>query len=268
MMTVLLVIIAGAVRVVDWRAVAHSIASASVPLVIATAVITFLSTVIKGIRWWLFLRHVTGLGIGHVVRLTILGTGVNSVLFANAGDMVRVGLVAREARVPVGTVVRALALDKVVEVLAFVTMLVALGTRLPVVFHRNVEIAAIGLVIVALAVLFATRAELRRRETAAGYALSLISWATQVAAYATGAMAVGVAVPIAAIAIAVASVNLGGLVRSTPGNVGVFQLMFALALAPFGVANGQAVAAAVLIQAVQILSASIAGGIAATRFSH
>jgi uncharacterized membrane protein YbhN (UPF0104 family) len=234
---------------------------------------------LKGIRWWLFLRKTSEIKLRRVVRLTILGTGANSVLFANAGDMIRVGLVAREARVPVSTVLSTLASDKVVEVLAFVTvMLVALGGQLPNVVRDRVQtvVSVLGLfLLVAALVTWAARGTvfrwlrqtgelLRGRTVVIAYALSLLSWAVQIATYALGATAVGLHVPLAAIIVTVVSVNIGGVIRSTPGNVGVFQLMFAVALAPFGVSNAGAVAAAVLIQSAQILSAVIAGAIAAS----
>jgi Uncharacterised protein family (UPF0104). len=124
-----------------------------------------------------------------VVRLTILGTGANSILFANAGDMIRVGLVAREAKVSVARVTSALASDKVVEVLAFITvMIVALGGELPSVVRDKVMVAVIGLV-VALAVgalvmriaggrlpvwFSETRSLFRGRAVVIAYAVSLV----------------------------------------------------------------------------------------------
>ena len=276
---VVIVIVALAIRRIDWNVVVHSISHASLPLVIATGVITFASTLLKGSRWWLFLRKTSEIKLGRVVRLTILGTGANSVLFANAGDMIRVGLVAREARVPVATVLSALASDKVVEVLAFVTvMLVALGGQLPNVVRDRVQTVAFVLTLVLLVgtlVTWAARGRVLRwlRETGAllrgppvviAYALSLLSWLVQIATYGIGAAAVGLRVPLAALVVTVVSVNIGGVIRSTPGNVGVFQLMFALALTPFGISNASAVAAAVLIQSAQILSAVIAGALAVT----
>lgn len=248
-------------------------------MVIAAGTITFASTLLKGIRWWLFLRKSSEIRLGRIVRLTVLGTGANSVLFANAGDMIRVGMVAREARLPVATVISALASDKVIEVLAFVTMMIfALGGQLPTVVRDRVQLVAIGLILaVAVAALVAWAARgkifswlrqtgelLRGRTVVIAYAISLISWCAQIATYAVGASAVGLDVPLAAIIVAVVSVNVGGVIRSTPGNIGVFQIMFAVALAPYGIANESAVAAAVLIQSVQILSGVVAGAIAAS----
>lgn len=276
---VLIAVAALAVQRIDWHVLAQSIAHASVPLVVAAGAVTFVSTLLKGVRWWLFLRKASDIPVGRVVRLTVLGTGANSVMFANAGDMIRVGLVAREARVPVATVVSALASDKVVEVTAFATvMIAALGSRLPGAVRDRVELVVIGLslaLVVAAIVTFTARGRISRwlsqtrdmlhwRTFLIAFAISLLSWAAQLATYAMGAKAVGLDVPLIAIVVGLVSVNVGGVIRTTPGNVGVFQLMFALALAPFGVANDPAVAAAVLIQSVQMLSSLVAGAVAAS----
>jgi uncharacterized membrane protein YbhN (UPF0104 family) len=248
-------------------------------LVIAAGAVTMVSTLLKGLRWWLFLRTSSRITPGRVVRLTVLGTGANSIMFANAGDMIRVGFVAREAKIPVASVVSALALDKVVEVMSFATvMLVALAGDLPAVIRDRVQLMEVALALAFAVALLAmgvargrfhrwlsqTREMLRWPTVFVAYVISLVSWAAQIATYSIGASAVGLEVPLVAIVVAVVGVNVGGVMRSTPGNVGVFQLMFALALAPFGIANAPAVAAAVLIQSVQMLSSLIAGAVAAS----
>jgi uncharacterized membrane protein YbhN (UPF0104 family) len=257
-----------------------SIAGASFALVVLTACVTFSCTLIKGVRWWLFLRRSTDLRLLHVLRLTIAGTGLNSVLFANAGDIMRVRLAARGSGAPVATILGTLASDKVVDVLAFATMAVAAMTAGPQAMlpRRAIPTVAVLGALVLLVFLFArlnfsaraflmrfaseARACLRGSDAVLAYALSLISWPLQVLTYSIGAAAVGLHVPLAGTVEAVIAVNLAGVLRSTPGNVGVFQLMYALALAPFGIPGASAVAAAVLIQSVQLLSAAIAGALA------
>jgi uncharacterized membrane protein YbhN (UPF0104 family) len=49
------------------------------------------------------------------------------------------------------------------------------------------------------------------------------------------------------------AVNLSFLMPLTPGNVGVFQAVYAVTMAAFGVPSSAAVATALLIQALQIL---------------
>jgi uncharacterized membrane protein YbhN (UPF0104 family) len=48
-------------------------------------------------------------------------------------------------------------------------------------------------------------------------------------------------------------VNLTFLFPLTPGNVGVFQAMYALTMGAFGISSNAAIATALLLQALQIL---------------
>src|SRR5207248_10498617 len=59
------------------------------------------------------------------------------------------------------------------------------------------------------------------------------------------------------------AVNLGFAVRATPGNVGVFQMMYAVTAAAFGLDKDQATGVAFLIQTQQILPVTILGLLAA-----
>jgi uncharacterized protein (TIRG00374 family) len=291
---VVLAIVWFAGRLTDWHSVITSIGSASLPLVILAACATFLSTLIKGARWWLFLRRSADLGVGYVVRLTIAGTGLNSVLLANSGDIMRVGVASRASRISVIEILGSLAADKLVEVVAFCTFAIAALSLQPLdVFpHSTVVLPFAFVTILVLASLIAqvnprsnsvaaaarswrgylwkgpqaiakfvadARSRLRGRDAALGYVLSLASWLAQIVTYAIGARAVGIHLPLMTTVLAVVLVNIAGVLRLIPGNLGVFQAMYALAVVPNGVSRGPAVAAAALIQSVQLVSAIIAG---------
>ncbi|MEO6058327.1 MAG: hypothetical protein ABIQ49_16000, partial [Gemmatimonadales bacterium] len=53
--------------------------------------------------------------------------------------------------------------------------------------------------------------------------------------------------------------NVGGILRLTPGNVGVLQGAVVLALAPLGVEAARAVAAGLALQAVHVLPVLVIG---------
>ena len=65
---------------------------------------------------------------------------------------------------------------------------------------------------------------------------------------------------------ALLAVNAGLLVRATPGNVGVFQLAYALAATQFGVPRDTAIGVALLIQTLQILPTTLLGVVLAPEF--
>lgn len=284
-------------QAVDWNAVVTSIAHASLPMVVLLAAASLAATTIKGIRWWIFLRRSTNLTPGKVIRFTFAGLGLNSILLANAGEVVRVGLAARAANVKVATVLGALASDKVVEMMGFFAMAMLAVTVQPrEVFSVTavmVPSVAVMVLIVALIVIrthpetadppmhptgwrshvekskrfilrFANEARdrLRGMDAARAFGISLVSWPLQIVAYSAGAAAVGLHLPLAVTISAVVAVNLSNFIRATPGNVGVFQLVYALTVSRFGYSQDHAVAAAVLIQSVQLLVAVGAGIIA------
>lgn len=292
---VVLVVVALLVaRAVNWRTVGTVLLSANWKLVALAGLATVATTVIKGIRWWLFLRHSAKISLGQSIRFTLAGIGVNSIVLANAGEVARVGLAAKAGKAPVSKVLGTLASDKIVEIFAFFTMaFVAALVQPPENIPHTKLIAGAALVLVPLLVIvvwwlsagsiakeakpsgwrryvmklrnffvhFLAEARKRLQGPDAFYAfiLSLISWPAQIATYALGAAAVGVKLPLVGTVAAVVAVNLGGIARATPGNVGVFQVMYALAVAPFGVDRPDALAAAVLIQAIQVASAVVAG---------
>jgi uncharacterized membrane protein YbhN (UPF0104 family) len=82
-------------------------------------------------------------------------------------------------------------------------------------------------------------------------------WALQIVVFALVARAVGIALPVAGTIAAMLLTNTGLVLRATPGNVGYFQFAYAVAAAHFGVPTDAAVAAALLLQVVQIVPITV-----------
>jgi uncharacterized protein (TIRG00374 family) len=100
--------------------------------------------------------------------------------------------------------------------------------------------------------------------------ISVAVWGLQVATYMLTALAANFHLSVVGTIATILAVNLGFAVRATPGNVGVFQMMYAMTAAAFGMDKEQAVAVAVLIQAQQIIPITVLGLIAAPKmvFEH
>ena len=62
------------------------------------------------------------------------------------------------------------------------------------------------------------------------------------------------------------AVNLGLLIRATPGNVGFFQFVYALTAEQFGVPRNDAIAVSLLIQTLQIIPLTLMGVMLAPEF--
>jgi uncharacterized membrane protein YbhN (UPF0104 family) len=93
----------------------------------------------------------------------------------------------------------------------------------------------------------------------AALALSVGIWALQVTTYALTATAAHFPLPLVGTVAAILAVNIGFAIRATPGNVGVFQMLYAATTTAFGFDEYKAVAVAFLIQTQQILPVTILG---------
>ena len=305
-------------RTVDWSAVATAARGAD-PLLLAGAVtLNLLSLLLKGVRWWLFLRPMGVRSFALAIRATFAGAALNNILVAQGGEGARVLLVARGAQVSSAKVLAALAIERALDAVTYLILLVAAAWFLPL--PRSIArwswAASIALVVVlaALGVLAwrsgrptvrpnaidgerplvggrdlgsqSTNARLSLIDRLRGYAsrfassaaavagpgrlatallLSIAAWVLQIATYDFVARAALLPLPIAGSVAALIAIGVSFLVRATPGNVGIFQVVYVVTVRSFGVAAAPAVAVALLIQAVQVIPTLLAGALAAPR---
>ena len=278
---------------VNWHVIWAGMRSASVPLLVVAALINVASIVVKGIRWWIFLRPIGVTSPWLALRATFAGAGLNNVLVANGGEAARVVFVSRSAHVPSATVLATLALERLFELVGYVTLLSLAVTflDLPQSLERVKPFA-----IATLVGMFALLGWLLRRPNVvaelapsvatswhgrmksyfgrlgrtigavsnvprfgAALVLSVVAWALQVATYQVTAVAANFPLPLVATIAALIAVNLGFALRATPGNVGLFQAAYAATAVAFGFDRDQAIAVAFLIQAQQILPVTLLG---------
>jgi uncharacterized membrane protein YbhN (UPF0104 family) len=90
-------------------------------------------------------------------------------------------------------------------------------------------------------------------------ACSIVVWVLQAATYHLTAMAAHFDLPLIGTIAALLAVNTGFAVRATPGNLGVFQMLYAVTAAAFGMDKDAAAGVALLIQLQQILPVTLIG---------
>jgi len=291
-------------RTIDWRAAWDSMRHASLPLLAAAIGVNILSVILKGVRWWLFLRPAGIKSLPLSLRATIAGAGLNNVLVASGGDAARVVFVSRASGVSSATVLASLALEKLFDPIGFMMLLVGgvLIFDLPPQFERwrvPAEILLAVIVVLLVYFVYATRnakpERVPERRTAPrtfvgrakayfssftsnarvlasgprfGMAilLSLVSWAAQLATFAFAASAAHVSIPVAGSLACLLAINVGLILRATPGNVGFFQFAYALMAQQFGVSRNDAIAVSLLIQTIQILPLTLLGVALAPEF--
>jgi uncharacterized protein (TIRG00374 family) len=278
---------------VNWHETWRAIENSSISLLLAAAVVNLLSLALKGVRWWIFLRPIGASSLWLALRATFAGAGLNNVLVANSGEAARVIFVSRAAHITSAKVLATLALERLFELIGYVILLALAVSLLPLpaAIERTRPFAWLALALIAGFLIYLVRrpespdqviasTELGWRTKTKQYgrrfmhalagistgprfvaalALSVGIWALQVTTYALTAMAAHLHLPLVGTVAAILAVNIGFAIRATPGNVGVFQMLYAATATAFGLDENQAIAVAFLIQTQQILPVTILG---------
>src|SRR6478672_1169308 len=155
-------------RKVNWHTTWENIKDADREILIAAAAVNLASLVLKGMRWWIFLRPVGAPSLWLALKATFAGAGLNNILVANGGEAARVVFVARAAHVQSAKVLATLALERMFEFIGYIVLL-ALSVsflELPHSVERTRPVAWATLVgVIALMVFLVRRPE--RAETLA-----------------------------------------------------------------------------------------------------
>jgi uncharacterized protein (TIRG00374 family) len=283
-------------RKVDWAQAWNAITHAD-PTLLGVATLADLGTlVVKGIRWTLFLRVLEIHGTGQPLRVTFVGHALNNVLIANGGDAVRVAAMARLHRISSARILATLAIDRICDLVSYAALFVLAAFTLPLPPELArwrtpgiLALAALGAIAAVLVLrsprkphreqrgdgnsetllsrardywhrLSVTSAELATApRLAAAVGLAFLAWAGQWATFHYAAHAASFPTSPADSLLALLVVNASFLVRLTPGNVGVFQLLYALAATSTGLDKDSAVAVAFLISIIQYIPVTLIG---------
>ncbi len=284
-------------RHVNWSETWSSILHAERWPLLLAGVANLVSLALKGARWWIFLRPMGVKSLGLAMRATVAGAGLNNVLVANSGEAARIVFVSRTTHVPSSSVLAALTMERLFEFIGYFVLLVT-AAYLPGVspsIARYRILAIVGLLVLLGLMGYLLRAGPGARATpravthgtaigainkvreylkhfassmagmatlprlGAAFGLTMLSWVLQVVCYHATARAAHLPLPLVGSVSALLAVNIGFLMRATPGNVGIFQLIYALTAATFGANQDDAVAVAVLLQTLQVIPVTILG---------
>jgi uncharacterized protein (TIRG00374 family) len=283
-------------RTINWGETWRVMRTTSPAILAAAALANLISLFFKGVRWHLFLKPVGDTPLWLAVRATFAGAGLNNILIANAGEAARVLVVARRSSVTTEKILATLALERLFEIVGFVLLLAISASvlTLPPALNDSRPYAFAILAVLVGFLIYLTRhpesAEMpvlegegmlhRAKHYGRGFlrtitqvstpgrfglamAATVIIWGLQAASYHLTAVAAGFPIPVVATIAALLAANLGFAIRTTPGNVGVFQLLYAMTIAALGFDKDTATGVALLIQAQQVLPVTILGILAA-----
>jgi len=277
-------------RTIDWSSAWTAIRSASWPILLIATLANFVTLGAKAVTWWIFLRAVGVQSLSLATKATIAGAGLNNILIANSGDAARAVFVTRASGASSAAVLAALALERLFDLIGYIILMAGAAYLLPMPHEiarwRFVAVGALLGIIVLFAFLLrrapgvvaatvypatlmgrmrtylgrfmeSVRSILTLERIVLAMALALVNWAAQIATYHLVAVAAHFPISVVGSVTTLITANVGFVVRATPGNVGVFQMVYGVTAQALGLSRDAAVAVALLLQLIQNLPVTL-----------
>jgi putative heme transporter len=255
-----------------WAGTLTAVARADWLLLAAAAIANIVSLGAKAWAWHLVLLPRARHRFRTAQAATFVAAAVNSVSVSVSGEAARLHLAATRDAVPVNAGLWSLVWCRLIEALGLVVFLAVILAIIPTEpWMRPFEIGAwivLGLLAAAWSLgvgpklLSSMPASWRSRiaqwstppkRWLAPLGLSVVNWAAQWLTFHLAFVATHVSTTANVSLSALVMANLGGIFRITPGNVGVLQASLVLGMLAFHIAEDQALAAGLTLQAVQVV---------------
>jgi uncharacterized membrane protein YbhN (UPF0104 family) len=248
-----------------WAKTMDALSDADWILLAGAGLVNILSLMAKAGAWHLLLRRLTPIRAVTAQVATLIGAAVNSISISVSGEAARAQAAGSRDGVPFGLAAASLVASRVVETLGLVVFLAVVLVMLPMwPGARTIGFILVG---VSAAVMVGYHLLPRRRwhpalarmaatspgGLAAPVALGTLNWAIQWLTYHWSFVATGAAVTPAVSLAALVMANIAGILRLTPGNIGVMQGSLVLGMRAFEMPPANALAAGLALQAVQVI---------------
>jgi len=286
-------------RRIPWTPAVATMRHASPGLLVLALCFHFVALTGKAGIWWTFLEPLGGPRFRTVGRGTLMGAMLNSLFVGSSGEAGRVLLMSRLTGISSASVLATVVLERAVDLCGFLTMLAAAAFLFPV--ARTLALGATSAVVVVIAIAMtlramshhgsadgagpgapisfvrrirsyiqrvfqSTRAIASKRRLATAIALTLVDWCSELASYSIVARAAHFPLGVSGSLLALLAVNVGFLVRVTPGNVGVFELVYATVAHSLGLPTDVAIGVALMLHLVQDVPTALLGLTLGARF--
>ncbi len=284
--------------------VLESLSRVNLPLVIVGGVWYFAAMLVISARWGLLINPLKHVPLPRLFQLVSIGYMGNNVYPFRSGEALRVVLLNRWERIPLGRIAATIVVERVFDGLVMLCFVIipllvldfatpeiqaVIGVGAPIFITALViflGLAArpdtlkklVGFFTARMPARFAAIINALTDELLAGliglrslvgvvrvFVYSLLSWALEASVYWLVGIAFGLDVSYTVMLVVVGVVNLAGLVPASPGQFGVFELFASLVLTAAGVPEETALAYALLVHLTIWLPPTLLGFAVLTR---
>jgi len=274
---------------IDWPKFGDAISKSNLLYLIPAAAALVLSIYLRAFRWRLLFHPVSGLSIKKLFSALNIGYLFLNLLPARLGELVRVFVVGRTLSVPKAHALSTIIVERILDVFSILILLVSAlpFVKLPDWLAQSSLVVTVVFISLALiAILFSTSKSvnffakipfLRKFEKViknlatglatlrnakiflSGLAYSLVCWILLVLMTWFTLLATNISGSLPIATFSLCATVLSALIPSTPGYIGVFQLVAVLSLAPFGIAKEPALTFAIVVYAVNYIVVTLLG---------
>jgi glycosyltransferase 2 family protein len=282
---------------VRWMELSSVLQTVNWAILLLAALVYALSLVVRGLCWRALLAHLGPVRSGEAISFANIGYMANNLLPLRAGELIRAALLAEKRFFSKSAVLGTIVLERLLDVLILggLTVLLMLAIPVPAMVRRSILLTAmvggLGMIAVwwAAGKSWANFSEERlprwfclravrlgvsigrsfgsglsavRSVKQAGVAgfYSLLAWMLVCGSIYLMMLASQLRLPWYAALLVLVVVNLGSVIPSSPGSIGVVHFMAVVSLSPWAVDQEVAVGFSIILHAVSVLVTVVVGG--------
>lgn len=263
-----------------WASTLSALKTSNWLLLAAAAAAHLVSLAVKGTEWFVFLRRLAPVRFVTTQYATFVGAALSCITVSVSGDVARAQMVANRGEASMGAAAGSLILARFVEIMSLLVFLAVALIAAPPFPAANLIGLGLGLItgVVFLGYRRLPWGRIRSRTLGpwrgalvdmvsstdrfgmvAAVALACLNWILQWAAFHWAIAATHTPAHFSISLSALVAANAAGLLRLTPGNVGVLQGSLILVMEQFGIPTASALAAGLALQAIQVLPVLVIG---------
>lgn len=284
-------------QVNNFGTVAVALGKANYLFLLPALAAYFFGVWLRAVRWHYLLRPLRSLPVGRLFPVVVIGYMANDVLPARLGEVVRAYVLGEREGLSKSAAFATIAVERVFDGVTMLAFMAAVGVFVP--FDeslRRIFFFAAGIFAAALAAFFVivgsrsvtqsiigliprllpgrSRSKAKSiverfivgfdamrsgRLILATLGFSFGAWLAEATMYYLVALGFGLTLPLGAYVLTTAVANLGGMIPSSPGYIGTFELFSLASLSVFGLGADAAISYVLVLHAALLVPVTLLG---------